>query len=67
MGKVKSLLLDIEETNKELSLLADEEREARVQEIYEDMLADYELQRQFEAMQYAAELENFSPFDTVKS
>ena len=67
MGKVKSLLLDIEEANKELSLLADAEREARVQEIYEDMLADYELQRQFEAMQYAAELENFSPFDTVNS
>ena len=67
MGKVKSLLLDIEEANKELSLLADGEREARVQEIYEDMLADYELQRQFEAMQYAAELENFSPFDTVNS
>ncbi len=67
MGKIKDLLLDIEEVNTELMYLADEEREARVQQIWEEMMNDYELLRQYEAMAYAAELENFSPFDTINS
>lgn len=67
MSEVKRVLLDIEELNAELALLAAEEREARVQEIFDEMMADYELQRQFEAMQHAADLENFSPFDNVNS
>ena len=67
MGKVKGVLLEIEELNAELALLAEDEREARVQEIFEEMMDDYELQRQFEAMQHAADLEDFSPFDTVNS
>lgn len=67
MSKIKGVLLEIEELNAELAVLAEEERDARVQEIFEEMLADEELLRQFEAMQYAAELEEFSPFDTVNS
>ncbi len=67
MGKIKDLLLDIEEVNTELMYLADEEREARVQQIWEEMMNDYELLRQYEAMAHAAELENFSPFDTINS
>lgn len=67
MSEVKRVLLEIEELNAELALLAEEERVVRVQEIFDDMMADYELQRQFEAMQHAADLEEFSPFDTVNS
>jgi hypothetical protein len=67
MSKVKGVLLEIEELNVELALLAEEEREARIQEIFDEMMADEELQRQFEAMQHAADLEDFSPFDTVNS
>lgn len=67
MGKIKDLMLDIEEANTELAHLADEEREARVQEIWEEMMNDYELLRQYEALAHAADLENFSPFDTINS
>lgn len=67
MGKVKGVLLEIEELNAELALLAEDEREARAQEIFEEMMNDHELLRQYEAMSHAAELENFSPFDTVNS
>lgn len=67
MGKLKELLQDIEEVNTELALLAEDEREARIQELYEEILSDYELQRQYEAMAHARDLEDFSPFDTVNS
>lgn len=67
MGKVKGVLLEIEELNAELALLAEDEREARIEEIWEEMMNDHELLRQYEAMSHAAELENFSPFDTVNS
>jgi hypothetical protein len=33
----------------------------------EEQQANEELSRQYEMMSYAAELENFSPFDTVNS
>lgn len=67
MGKIKDMLLTIEELNVELAELADKDREERVQEIWEEMMGDYELLRQYEAMAYAADLENFSPFDTINS
>jgi hypothetical protein len=67
MGKIKDLLLAIEEVNVELSELAEDQREERVQQIWEELMNDHELLRQYEAMAYAAELENFSPFDTINS
>lgn len=67
MSRMKHLLLAIEEANTELAELSEQEREARISEIYDEMLHDMELLRQHEAMSYAAELENFSPFDTVNS
>jgi vacuolar-type H+-ATPase subunit I/STV1 len=67
MSNVKNVLLEIEELNTELTRLAEEEREARVQQIFDEMMDDYELQRQFEALQHAADLENFSPFDAVNN
>ena len=67
MGKVKSVLMSIEEVNTELAMLADDERQERVQELFEEMLDDYELLRQYEAMSYSQQLEDFSPFDTVNS
>lgn len=67
MGKVKNLLMSIEEVNTELALLSEEEREARVQELFDEMMNDYELLRQYESMSYSQQLEDFSPFDTVNS
>ena len=67
MSRIKDLLLTIEEVNTELANLSEEEREARIERIWEEMMNDHELLRQYEAMTYAAELENFSPFDTVNS
>ncbi len=67
MGKLKELLQDIEEVNTELALLAEDERDAKIQEIFEEILNDHELQRQYEALAHARDLEDFSPFDTVNS
>ena len=67
MSRVKDLLLTIEEVNTELALLTEDERQARIEQIWEEMMNDAELLRQYEAMMYSAELENFSPFDTVNS
>ena len=67
MSEVKNLLLTIEEVNTELANLSEEDREARIQEIWEEMMNDYELLRQYEALAHARDLEDFSPFDTVNS
>ena len=67
MSRMKDLLLTIEEVNTELATLSEAEREARIEQIWEEMMNDHELLRQYEAMSHAAELENFSPFDTVNS
>ena len=67
MSRMKDLLLTIEEVNTELANLSEEDREARIEEIWEELMNDHELLRQYEAMSHAAELENFSPFDTVNS
>ena len=67
MSEMKRLLATIEEVNTELALLSEDEREARIEEIYEEMLNDQELLRQYEAMAHSADLEDFSPFDTVNS
>jgi hypothetical protein len=53
--------------NSELQIIADEKRQEIIDVQYEDELSFLELERQYEAMQNAAELENFSPFDTVNS
>ena len=67
MSRIKDLLLTIEEVNTELALLSEEEREVRIEQIWEEMMNDNELFRQYEAMMYASELEDFCPFDTVNS
>lgn len=67
MGKIKDMLMTIEDVNTELAMLSEAERETRVQEIFEEMMSDYELLRQYEEMSHAADLEDFSPFDTVNS
>lgn len=67
MSEVKNLLLTIEEVNTELANLSESDREARIQEIWEEMMNDHELLRQYEALAHARDLEDFSPFDTVNS
>ena len=53
--------------NAELQIIADQEREERIEAEYEELLNEQELLKQHEAMSYAADLENFSPFDTMNS
>ena len=53
--------------NAELQILADEEREARVDAEYEELLHEIQLLREYEFLSYASDLEDFSPFDTVNS
>lgn len=90
MGKVKDLLMSIEEANAELAFLADEVREAQIEEMFNALVAkaeaeeelrrrklygdfleeeamNNELLRQQEMLSHAADLEDFSPFDTVNS
>ena len=67
MSEMKRLLMTIEEINTELALMSEDEREARIEQIWEEMMNDQELLRQYEAMAHAGELESFSPFDTVNS
>ncbi len=55
------------DVNTELQILANEEQEARVEVEYEDLMNDIELLREQEFLAHAADLENFSPFDTVNS
>lgn len=57
----------LDKINIELQILADEERESRVNEEYEDLLHEIELLREQEFLSYSADLEDFSPFDTVNS
>lgn len=63
----KELVMSLDDVNFELATLADEARAEQIELQYEELQADEELLRQYEAMSYAAELENFSPFDTVNS
>ncbi len=63
-------MFNIEDVNALCAVIAQEESELRMNE-YADELEEesnnMELERQYEMMSYSAELENFSPFDTVNS
>ena len=50
-----------------LAIAAEELRRQKIDEEYEEMLNDNELLRQYEAMSHAADLESFSPFDTINA
>ena len=63
----KELVMTLDDVNLELAALAEEARAAQIELQYEELQADEELLRQYEAMSYSAELENFSPFDNVNS
>lgn len=58
---------DFDTLNVELQIYADEMREEMIELQYEELLMQEELQRQYEAMQRSAEMEDFSPFDTCNS
>lgn len=60
-------MLNIANINSELQEIAEQEREARIEEQYEELLNEQELMKQYEAMANAADLESFSPFDTMNS
>lgn len=62
-------MLTINEINSEMQIIAKEQRNKEIDMVYEEMILreEEELLRQYEAMSYDAELENFSPFDTVNS
>ena len=62
-------MLNLEDVNILCAEIAQEESEKRIAEQYDEFLEEefWELQRQFEAMQNAADQEDFSPFDTVNS
>ena len=63
----KELVMTLDDVTLELAALAEEARAEQIELQYEELQADEELLRQYEAMSYSAELENFSPFDTVNS
>lgn len=60
-------MLNIAKINSELQEIAEQDREERIEDQYEELLNDQELLKQYEAMSYAADLESFSPFDTMNS
>ena len=57
----------LDKINTELQIIADEMREERIEMEYDEELMNRELELQYEMMQNAADLENFSPFDTINS
>ena len=63
----KELVMTLDDVNLELAALAEEARAEQIELQYEELQVDEELLRQYEAMSYSAELENFSPFDNVNS
>lgn len=63
----KELVMTLDDVNLELATLAEEARAEQIELQYEELQSDEELLRQYEAMSYSGELENFSPFDTVNS
>jgi hypothetical protein len=59
--------MNLAELNGTLQILADDEREERVNSEYEDLMNEIELLREHEFLNYSADLEDFSPFDTFNS
>jgi hypothetical protein len=66
-------MVDVDEINALCSEIAEEDQQnylaSQIAAFLEEQeeLQNRELQKQYEAMSRAAELENFSPFDTVNS
>ena len=62
--------MSFEEINLICDEIAQEEAEQRMNEYADELeeeLMNLELEKQYEMMSYSAELENFSPFDTINS
>lgn len=65
--------MNVDNVNYILQMIAQEEQEIYLSQQIEQFLQDQEeqqmleLQKQYEMMSYAADLENFSPFDTINS
>lgn len=63
-------MLNLEDVNMICAEIAQKEAEQRMEEYADELEEEFmnaELLKQHEMMLYSAELENFSPFDTVNS
>ena len=60
-------MVKITDVNYWLAIAAEDIRREKIDAEYEEELMNEELNKQYEMMSYSAELENFSPFDTINS